>query len=43
MPPVREKLLHRLEMAHDSGYLSAREAVLEFLDRKQAHVEKLAA
>ena len=42
LPPVREKL-RRLEMAHDSGYLAAREAVLEFLYRKQAHVEKLAA
>ncbi|MBL0086697.1 MAG: ABC transporter ATP-binding protein [Ideonella sp.] len=43
LPPVREKLRHRLEMAHDSGYLQARESVLEFLYRKQAHVEAQAA
>ena len=43
LPPVREKLRHRLKMAHDCGYLAAREAALEFLYRKQAHVEKLAA
>ena len=43
LPPVREKLRHRLEMAHDSGYLQARESVLEFLYRKQAHVEPAAA
>ena len=43
LPPVREKLRHRLEMAHDSGYLAARESVLEFLYSKQAHVEPQAA
>ncbi|WP_088280901.1 ABC transporter ATP-binding protein [Ideonella sp. A 288] len=43
LPPVRETLRHRLEMAHDSGYLAARESVLEFLYRKQAHVEAQAA
>ena len=42
LPPVREKL-RRLEMAHYSGYLAAREAALEYLYRKQAPVEKLAA
>ena len=39
LPPVRETPRKRLEMAHDSAYLQAREAVLEFLYRKQAHVE----
>ena len=43
MPPVREAPRNRLEMAHDQGYLQAREAVLEFLYRKQAHVEAQAA
>ncbi len=43
MPPVREALRHRLEMAHHQGYLQSREAVLEFLYRKQAHVEAHAA
>ena len=43
LPPVREQPRNRLEMAHDSGYLQAREAVLEFLYRKQAHVEAAAA
>ncbi len=32
----------RLAMARDPSYLSAREAVLEFLYRKQAHVEQAA-
>ncbi len=39
LPPVRETPRKRLEMAHNSAYLQAREAVLEFLYRKQAHVE----
>jgi len=43
MPPVREAPRNRLEMAHDAGYLRTREAVLEFLYSKQAHVEKAAA
>jgi nitrate/nitrite transport system ATP-binding protein len=33
----------RLEMAHDARYLECREAVLQFLYRKQAHVETEAA
>ncbi|MEY4752523.1 MAG: hypothetical protein RJA44_198 [Pseudomonadota bacterium] len=43
LPPVREQFRPRLEMAHDQGYLQSREAVLEFLYHKQAHVEKDAA
>jgi nitrate/nitrite transport system ATP-binding protein len=43
LPPVREKLRHRLEMAHDGGDLAARESVLEVLYSKQAHVEPQAA
>ena len=43
LPPLREAPRRRLEMAHDAGYLGAREAVLEFLYRKQAHVEQVAA
>jgi nitrate/nitrite transport system ATP-binding protein len=43
LPPVREAPRNRLEMAHDKGYLETREAVLEFLYQKQAHVEKEAA
>jgi nitrate/nitrite transport system ATP-binding protein len=43
LPPVREAPRNRLQMAHHSGYLHAREGVLEFLYRKQAHVEKEAA
>jgi len=43
LPPLREQMRDRLAMAHDSGYLAAREGVLEFLYRKQAHVEKQAA
>ena len=39
LPPVRDEPRKRLEMAHDSAYLQARESVLEFLYRKQAHVE----
>jgi nitrate/nitrite transport system ATP-binding protein len=39
LPPVRETARNRLEMAHDAGYLRARESVLEFLYAKQAHVE----
>jgi nitrate/nitrite transport system ATP-binding protein len=42
MPPVRETARNRLEMAHDAGYLHARESVLEFLYAKQAHVEAAA-
>jgi nitrate/nitrite transport system ATP-binding protein len=33
----------RLEMAHDTTYLACRESVLQFLYRKQGHVEALAA
>ena len=43
LPPVREQPRNRLEMAHNSGYLQAREAVLQFLYTKQAHVEAKAA
>ncbi len=43
LPPLREQPRNRLEMAHDAGYLQARESVLEFLYRKQAHVEAQAA
>jgi nitrate/nitrite transport system ATP-binding protein len=39
LPPVREQPRNRLEMAHNSAYLQTREALLEFLYRKQAHVE----
>jgi len=39
LPPLREAPRNRLEMAHDAGYLATRERVLEFLYRKQAHVE----
>ncbi|MEO8299826.1 MAG: ABC transporter ATP-binding protein [Burkholderiales bacterium] len=37
--PVREAPRARLEMAHNTDYLRTREAVLEFLYHKQAHVE----
>jgi nitrate/nitrite transport system ATP-binding protein len=40
--PVREAPRNRIEMAHHPEYLKAREAVLEFLYRKQAHVESAA-
>jgi len=43
LPPVREAPRARLEMAHNTDYLQAREAVLEFLYHKQAHVEREAA
>jgi len=43
LPPVREAPRNRLEMAHNADYLGAREAVLEFLYHKQAHVEPQAA
>jgi nitrate/nitrite transport system ATP-binding protein len=43
LPPVREVPRARLEMAHHHDYLAARESVLEFLYRKQAHVEAQAA
>ncbi|MGY0194805.1 ABC transporter ATP-binding protein [Leptothrix sp. BB-4] len=43
LPPLREAARNRLEMAHDPRYLQAREAVLEFLYAKQAHVEAHAA
>ena len=43
LAPIREQFRPRLEMAHDAGYLASREAVLEFLYHKQAHVEKDAA
>ena len=41
--PVREQPRNRIVMAHTPGYLAARERVLEFLYRKQAHVEPQAA
>jgi nitrate/nitrite transport system ATP-binding protein len=40
LAPVREAPRKRLELAHEPKYLQAREAVLEFLYSKQAHVEK---
>jgi nitrate/nitrite transport system ATP-binding protein len=43
LPPLREAPRNRLEMAHEPAYLAAREAVLEFLYRKQAHLEAQAA
>jgi nitrate/nitrite transport system ATP-binding protein len=43
LPPHREARRDRLEMAYNAGYLRARETVLEFLYRKQAHVEARAA
>jgi nitrate/nitrite transport system ATP-binding protein len=43
MPSVREQPRNRLELAHHTPYLQTREAVLEFLYRKQAHVEAKAA
>jgi nitrate/nitrite transport system ATP-binding protein len=43
LPPLAEAPRKRLDMAHDAGYLHARESVLEFLYRKQAHVEEVAA
>jgi nitrate/nitrite transport system ATP-binding protein len=43
LPPVREQFRPRLEMAHNPDYLRSREAVLEFLYHKQAHVERDAA
>jgi nitrate/nitrite transport system ATP-binding protein len=43
LPPVREAPRERLQMAHHAGYLGAREAVLEFLYHKQAHVEAQSA
>jgi nitrate/nitrite transport system ATP-binding protein len=39
LPSLREQPRKRLEMAHNQAYLQAREQVLEFLYRKQAHVE----
>ena len=41
--PVREAPRNRIAMAHHPEYLAARERVLEFLYRKQAHVEPLRA
>jgi nitrate/nitrite transport system ATP-binding protein len=43
LPPIREQFRARLEMAHNPDYLHSREAVLEFLYHKQAHVERDAA
>ncbi len=43
LPPIREQFRPRLEMAHNTDYLQSREAVLEFLYHKQAHVEARAA
>ncbi len=39
LPSLSVQPRNRVEMAHDAGYLASREAVLEFLYRKQAHVE----
>ena len=39
LPPLREAPRSRLELAHDASYLQTRERVLEFLYRKQAHLE----
>jgi nitrate/nitrite transport system ATP-binding protein len=39
LPSLSVQARNRVEMAHDAGYLASREAVLEFLYRKQAHVE----
>ena len=39
LPSLGVQPRNRVEMAHDAGYLASREAVLEFLYRKQAHVE----
>jgi len=43
VPPVSAQPRHRIEMAHTPAWLAARERVLEFLYRKQAHVEPQAA
>jgi nitrate/nitrite transport system ATP-binding protein len=43
LPGLREAARNRLEMAHHAPYLRAREQVLEFLYRKQAHIEEQAA
>jgi nitrate/nitrite transport system ATP-binding protein len=43
LPSLAEAPRNRLDMAHHAGYLQAREAVLEFLYAKQAHVEPQAA
>ncbi len=43
LPSLRVEARNRLEMAHHAGYLATREAMLEFLYRKQAHVEPQAA
>jgi nitrate/nitrite transport system ATP-binding protein len=42
LPPVREQPRERLALAHEPAYLQSREAVLEFLYRKQAHLEAAA-
>jgi nitrate/nitrite transport system ATP-binding protein len=42
LPPLREAVRERLAMARHPQYLAAREAVIEFLYSKQAHVEKAA-
>ena len=39
LPSLSVQPRNRVEMAHDAGYLASREAVLEFLYRKQTHVE----
>ena len=39
LPPLAVQPRNRVELAHDAAYLASREAVLEFLYRKQAHVE----
>jgi nitrate/nitrite transport system ATP-binding protein len=43
LPSLRDAPRHRLEMAHHTPYLRSREQVLEFLYRKQVHVEAPAA
>jgi nitrate/nitrite transport system ATP-binding protein len=42
LPPLRQAPRARLALAHDGDYLRTREAVLEFLYSKQAHVETAA-
>jgi len=43
LPSLREAARNRLEMAHHEPYLRSREQVLEFLYRKQVHVDAQAA
>jgi nitrate/nitrite transport system ATP-binding protein len=43
LPTLADAPRQRLELAHHAGYLASREAVLQFLYRKQAHLEEAAA